>query len=63
MKNREEFNMAVEDIYDELLMKTEGRGMSWGEVSYIEGLSDSEANALYDKCFNELSKIEEKENK
>ena len=58
-QEREEFNMAVEDIYDEYLMKTEGRGLSYGEVAHIEELSDDEARALYDECFNELVKIEE----
>lgn len=61
MTEREEFNMAVEDIYDEYLMKTEGRGLSWGEVAHIASLSDDDARALYDECFNELAKIEEKE--
>ena len=59
-QEREEFIMAVETAYDEYLMKTEGRGLSWGEVGYITGLSDNDARALYDECFDELVKIEEK---
>lgn len=55
---RAEFNMVVENTYDELMMKTEGRGISWGEVAYIEGLSLKDARALLAECETELEKVD-----
>lgn len=53
-QEREEFIMAVETAYDEYLQKTENRGMSWGEVAYIENLSVKEARKLLEECEEEL---------
>lgn len=58
-QEREEFNMAVQNAYDEVLMATEGRGISYGECAYIEGLSEGEARALLEECYEKLNKIEE----
>lgn len=43
----DEFRQEVERLYDEYLYETEGRGMSYGELAYIEGLNKKELNALY----------------
>lgn len=59
-KEREEFNMAVENAYDELLQAQERRGISYGECAYIEGLSEEDARQLLEECYEELNKIEEK---
>lgn len=53
-QEREEFNMAVVNAYDELLQKTEKRGVSYGELAYIESLSDKEAKDLLEECYKEL---------
>lgn len=58
-QEREEFNMAVQNAYDEVLMATEGRGISYGECAYIEGLSEDDANALLEECYEKLNEIEE----
>lgn len=58
-QEREEFNMAIQNAYDEVLMATEGRGISYGECAYIEGLSESKARALLEECYEKLNKIEE----
>lgn len=58
-QEREEFNMAVQNAYDEVLMATEGRGISYGECAYIEGLSEDEARALLEECYEKLNEIEE----
>lgn len=58
-QEREEFNMAVVNAYDELLQKTEKRGVSYGELAYIEGLSDKQAHDMLEECYQELNKIEE----
>ena len=44
-----EFVLEVERLYDERLMKTENRGMSYGEIAYIESLSKEELNKLYEE--------------
>lgn len=33
-------------IYDEYLQKHEGRGISWGEIAYIQDLKIKEVRAL-----------------
>lgn len=43
----DEFRQEVERLYDEYLEETEGRGISWGEIAYIEGLNKRKLNALY----------------
>lgn len=53
-QEREEFNMAVVNAYDEYLQATEKRGVSYGELAYIEGLSDKEAEDLLEECYKEL---------
>lgn len=58
-EEREEFNMAVVNAYDEYLQATEQRGASYGECAYIEGLSDKEASDMLEECYQELNKIKE----
>ena len=42
----EEFTMYVMDAYDEYLMQTEGRGISYGEINYIQSLTKKEMQGL-----------------
>lgn len=60
MSEREELIMAVVNVYDEYLQATERRGVSYGELAYIESLSDTEAHNMLEECYGELNKIEEK---
>ena len=41
-----EFTMYVMDAYDEYLMQTEGRGISYGEINYIQNLNKKEMQEL-----------------
>ena len=50
----EEFRLEVERLYDEYLEETEGRGMSYGELAYIEGLNKKELNALYEELIERV---------
>lgn len=59
-QEREEFNMAIQNAYDEVLMATEGHGISYGECAYIEGLSEGEAHALLEECYEKLNELEQK---
>ena len=48
MKNSD-FKNFVHDQYDYYLNKTEGRGISYGEIAYIQGLNSKELKALYNE--------------
>ena len=42
----EEYRLYIQNKYDEYLMKTENRGMSYGELAYIQNLSEEELKEL-----------------
>jgi hypothetical protein len=46
MKN-DDFIMEVQSIYDEYLQRTEKRGISYGEIYYIQNLRKKELDKLY----------------
>lgn len=52
----DEYKQEVERAYDEYLMATEGRGISYGEIAYIEGLDKKELDSLYNEALSELDK-------
>ena len=58
-EGREEYVLEVERVYDEYLDKSEGRGISYGECAYIEGLKKKELDALYNEILEELKKYED----
>ena len=43
----EDFRGEVVRMYDEYLMKTEHRGISWGELAHIDGLNKKGLQGLY----------------
>ena len=45
----EEFRLEVQRLYDEYLYKTEKRGISYGEIAYIESLADCALQEFYDE--------------
>lgn len=57
----EEFRLEVQRLYDEYLYKTEKRGISYGEIAYIESLADCALQEFYDELCAELYKEEESE--
>ena len=38
----EEYRLHIQSKYDEYLMKTENRGISYGELAYIQNLTKKE---------------------
>ena len=40
----EELQIETQSRYDNYLYETEGRGISYGEVAYIQGLNEKELN-------------------
>lgn len=57
---RQEYIMYVQSMYDEYLMKTENRNMSYGELAYIEGLKKKELDNLLEEILEELESEDEK---
>ena len=49
-----EYNLHIQMLYDEWLRKTEKRGISYGEIAYIQGLSKKELNDLETELYEEL---------
>lgn len=49
-----EYVLWVQSKYDEYLMKTEKRGISYGELAYIQNLSEKELQDLEEEIDNEL---------
>ena len=50
----EEYRLYIQNKYDEYLMKTENRGMSYGELAYIQNLSEEELKELEEELDKEL---------
>lgn len=55
----EEYKQEVQRVYDEYLMATEGRGVSYGEIAYIDSLNKQELDKLYKEALSELEKVGE----
>lgn len=55
-----EYNLHIQMLYDEWLMKTEKRGISYGEIAYMQGLSKKELNDLETALVKELEENNEK---
>ena len=49
---KEEFRLEVESLYDKYLYATEKRGISYGELAYIQDLNEKELNELYNELLN-----------
>lgn len=50
----EEYRLYVQQRYDEYLQATEKRGASYGEIAYIESLSEEELGDLCAEIDEEL---------
>lgn len=51
----EELVLDTQSLFDEYLMMTEGRGISWGEVAHIENLPLEKLEALNEELLEELN--------
>ena len=49
-----ELEREIEMLYNEWLEKTEKRNISYGEIAYIENLTDKELNEMYEELLEEL---------
>lgn len=58
-----EYRQEVARAYDEYIMAKEGRGISYGEIAYIDGLKKKELDALYFEALEEIEKIKNKNHK
>ena len=62
-EERQEKIFYINSIYDEYLQKTEKRGLSYGELSYIENLNAEELEELENEIQKELEKLEKEAKK
>lgn len=62
-EERREKILYINSIYDEYLQKIEKRGLSYGELSYIENLSVEELEELENEILKELEKLEKEAKK
>lgn len=53
-QERQEYIMQIQNMYDEYLMKTKKRGISYGEIAYIQDLKKKDLDALYNELYEEL---------
>ncbi len=59
-QEKQEFIDHIITIYDEYLQLTEKRGISYGEIAYIQGLNKKELLALNDEIeINLIDKSQE----
>ena len=54
MKKMDSLTSHTIELYDSYLMQSEGRGVSYGEIAYIEGLNNIEKKELADECIEAL---------
>lgn len=50
-----EFILEIERLYDKHLMKTENRGISYGEIVHIESLTKEDLKELYEELLESES--------
>jgi len=54
MEQLEDYRIYVENLYNEWLTKTENRNTSYGELAYIQGLTEKELNKMENELLKEL---------
>lgn len=52
----DELKMETQSRYDDYLMATENRGISYGEINYIQSLSREELDDFCEELENEIAK-------
>lgn len=50
----EEHLLYVQSIYDELMQKKENRGISYGELVYLQDLNEKKLNEIENEILEEL---------
>lgn len=50
----EDLKIEVQRLYDEYLINTEKRGISYGELVYIQDLNEEDLNNMYNELLKEL---------
>lgn len=58
MSEKDEYTNEVIQAYDEYLMMSEKRGISYGEIAYIQSLKKKGLDALYREAVNEIKRIQ-----
>ena len=50
----EEYILEIERLYDEWMQQKENRGISYGEIAYIQNLEEDELNDLEEELLKEI---------
>lgn len=58
MSELDELKMETQTLYDDYLMATEKRGISYGEIAYIQGLEREELDDFCEELENEMERKE-----
>lgn len=58
-QEKQEYIMHVENLYDTLMNIKEERGISYGEIAYVESLKKKELEELEEEIIEELERIKE----
>lgn len=58
-QEKQEYIMHVENLYDTLMNIKEERGISYGEIAYVESLKKKELEKLEEEIIEELERIKE----
>lgn len=53
-QEKNDYILELESLYDEYLQKTEKRGISYGEIAYIQGLKKQDLDSLYNEILEAL---------
>lgn len=56
-QKKQEYIMYVEKLYDALMSVKEERGISYGEMAYVESLNKKGLKDLEEEIFEELERI------
>lgn len=58
-QEKQEYIMHIENLYDALMNIKEERGISYGEIAYVESLKKKELEELEEEIIEELERIKE----
>lgn len=58
-QEKQEYIMHIENLYDALVNIQEQRGISYGEIAYVESLKKKELEKLEEEIIEELERIKE----
>lgn len=56
MTEKEEYLLYIENLYEEYVQRTEKRGISYGELIYIQNLNKKQLQEMEKELYKQLNK-------